>query len=89
MGIELKAIDLDDHVAELALQPELVEDLTGHRTHLPLHVRLVETRGGRLVLHLHGTLGPAEGGCSPRVSGRVVGGPFSQLSLLFPTTSFM
>lgn len=74
VGIELKAIDLDDHIAQLALQPELVEDLTGHRTHLPLHVRLVEPGGGRRALHLHGTLGPAERGCSPQGVGRVLGG---------------
>lgn len=75
VGVELKAIDLDDHIAELALQPELVEDLAGHRTHLPLHVRLVEPGGGRGALHLHGTLGPAETGCSPQGVGRVPGGP--------------
>lgn len=89
VGIELEAIDFDDHIAELALKSELIEDLTGHRTHLPLHVRLVEPGGGRRVLHLHGTLGPGERGCSPGVLGRVLGGPFSQLSLLFPTTSFI
>lgn len=89
VGIELQAIDFDDHVAELALESKLVEDLTGHRAHLPLHVRLVEPGGGRRVLHLHGTLGPGERGCSPGVLGRVLGGPFSQLSLFFPTTSFI
>lgn len=37
------------------------EDLTGHRTHLPLHVRLVETVWRPpAFLHLHGTLGSAE-----------------------------
>lgn len=89
VGIELEAIDFDDYVAELALKPELVEDLTGHCAHLPLHVRLVEPGGGRRALHLHGSLGPGERGCSPGVLGRVMGGPFSQLSLLFPTTSFI
>ena len=77
MGIELKAIDLDDHVAELALQSKLVKDLTGHRAHLPLHVRLVETCGGRRALHLHGTLGPVERDCSPRVSGGLWGAPLA------------
>lgn len=74
VGIELQAIDFDDHIAELALKSKLVEDLTGHCTHLPLHVRL-ELGGGRRALHLHGTLGPGERGCSPAVLGRILGGP--------------
>lgn len=46
VSIELHPIDFDDHITQLALQTELVENGAGHGTHFSLHEAALELWGG-------------------------------------------